>query len=219
MFDRLRWVVIGRFSQRAKTPNFSASVRSFVRNSEFAGDNVIYGESVVVDSTVGRHTYIGGAHLGNSDLGSFCSIGPGALIGGLGRHPTGMLSTHPVYYSCLRQSGASFCDRNYFAEHARTTVGNDVWIGARAIVLDGVTIGDGAIIAAGAIVAKDVAPYAVVAGVPARVIKHRFSEEEISALLEIQWWSLPDDVLQAHAAIFRGNDVSALIETLRNPRS
>lgn len=219
MFDRLAWVLRGRFAQRSKTRNFSASFRSFARNSEFAGDNVIYGDSVVVDATVGRHTYIGGAHLGNCDVGGFCSIGPGAMVGGLGRHPTAMLSTHPIFYSRLMQSGASFADCDYFEEHARTTVGNDVWIGARAIVLDGVAVGDGAIIAAGAIIAKDVPPYAVVAGVPGRVIKHRFAEDEIAALLRIQWWALPDDVLRAHANIFRGCDVGALIKTLQGHRS
>jgi chloramphenicol O-acetyltransferase type B len=218
MFDRLTWVVFGRFAQRSKTKNFSASIRSFSRDSEFGGNNVIYGESVVANSRVGRHTYIGGAHLGNCDMGAFCSIGAGALVGGLGRHPTSMLSTHPAFYSTLKQSGASFSDGDYFEEHARTTVGNDVWIGANAIVLDGVTVGDGAIVAAGAIVAKDVPAYAVVAGVPARVIKYRFTDVEIESLLRTQWWLLPDHVLETCASIFRSSDVSGLIKAVEAHR-
>lgn len=219
MFDRLAWVVFGRFAQRSKTRNFSASIRSFAKDSEFGGNNVIFGASVVTNSRIGRHTYIGGAQLGNCDMGAFCSVGQGAVVGGLGRHPTSMLSTHPVFYSRLKQSGASFADGDYFAEHVRTTVGNDVWIGANAIVLDGVTVGDGAIIAAGAIVAKDVPPYAVIGGVPARVIKYRFADAEIESLLRTQWWLLPDQVLEGCASIFRGNDVSTLIKAVEQHRN
>src|SRR5690606_40549227 len=84
----------------------------------------------------------------------------------------------------------------------RVSVGSDVWIGAGSIVLDGISIGDGAIIAAGAVVNKDVPPYAIVGGVPARIIRYRFDEETRAALLEWRWWDLDNSKLQALAPGF-----------------
>lgn len=214
MIKRLMWVVIGRFAKKIKIKSFSASFRSFATNVEFSGNNILYGDSVISNSKLGRHTYIAGANLGNCDIGAFCSIGPRALIGGLGKHPTTMISTHPAFYSKQNQSGESFSDKNYYVEHARTVIGNDVWIGANAIVLDGVRIGDGAIVAAGSIVTKDVPAYSVVAGVPAKILKYRFSELEIESLLKLQWWLLSDEKLKRHADIFRGCDVNKLIAAI-----
>jgi len=74
-------------------------------------------------------------------------------------------------------------------EFKKVTIGNDVWIGTRALIMDGVTVGDGAVIGAGAVVTKDVPPYAIVGGVPAKIIKYRFSEKKISQMLELQWWN------------------------------
>jgi virginiamycin A acetyltransferase len=85
-------------------------------------------------------------------------------------------------------------------EYKRITIGNDVWIGARAVILDGITIGDGAIVGACAVVTKDVPPYAVVAGVPARVIRYRFSEKKIRTLLELQWWEWSPEEIKARLA-------------------
>lgn len=91
-------------------------------------------------------------------------------------------------------------------EHAllshRTEIGNDVWIGTNAFIVAGVKIGDGAVVGAGAVVTKDVAPYAVVGGVPARVIRYRYSKEMIEAFLRIKWWDWPVSQIEENLALF-----------------
>jgi acetyltransferase-like isoleucine patch superfamily enzyme len=87
-----------------------------------------------------------------------------------------------------------------FVEYKRILIGNDVWIGARAVVLDGVIIGDGAIIGACAVVTKDVPPYAIVVGVPAKIVRYRFSEKKIRQFLELQWWEWPPEEIKARMA-------------------
>lgn len=86
-------------------------------------------------------------------------------------------------------------------------MGNDVWIGSRVMVVGGVTIGDGAVIAAGAVVTKDVPPYAVVGGAPAKVIKYRFSEDIVKFLEELEWWNLPESELKKHIELFQTEGV------------
>jgi acetyltransferase-like isoleucine patch superfamily enzyme len=164
---------------------------------------MLHGHSLVVNSIVGRYSYCVDAAIKNTDVGAFCSVGPGTVIGGLGTHPTDMISLHPAFFSIGGQAGKTFVDREYFSEHQRTTIGNDVWIGARAIILDGVHIGDGAIVAAGAVVARDVAPYSMVGGVPARNIRSRFDDTTIAMLLELRWWAWPDETLVKMSPKFR----------------
>lgn len=95
-----------------------------------------------------------------------------------------------------------------------TVVGNDVWLGMDAIVLPGVTIGDGAIVAARAVVAKDVEPYTVVAGNPARPVRKRFDQATIEALLELKWWDFPIEVIEANVEAIVGADLEALRRAL-----
>ncbi|MDE6871395.1 MAG: CatB-related O-acetyltransferase [Bacteroidales bacterium] len=128
----------------------------------------------------------------NAVIGKFCSIGPEVLIGGLPSHPLNLKSTFPGFY----QKDSSFygVEPEYEynePEFKQVTIGNDVWIGARAMILDGVCVGDGAVIGAGAVVTKDVPPYAIVGGVPAKIIKFRFAEPEILDMLKSQWWNDP----------------------------
>ncbi len=92
------------------------------------------------------------------------------------------------FYSTRKQCGATFADRDYFDEQSDISIGNDVWIGARVFLIEGIHVGDGAIVGAGAVVTKDVPAYAVVGGVPAKIIRYRFTQEQIEYLLELQWW-------------------------------
>lgn len=126
-------------------------------------------------------------YIGNVDIGRYCSIAYGVNIG-MFEHPVDWLSSSTRQYLSGHVNGARSVPIRKFNANPRTTIGNDVWIGTGATLIDGVTIGDGAIIAAGAVVTKDVPPYAIVGGVPAKIIKYRFNEEIIAKLLELKWW-------------------------------
>jgi len=107
----------------------------------------------------------------------------------LGQHPTSkFISTHPVFYSTKKPSLITFSDRDYFIEEKPVRIGSDVWIGTNAIIMDGVIVQDGAIIAANAVVTRNVPAYAIVAGVPARIIKYRFKPSQIRKIKQSKWW-------------------------------
>lgn len=162
---------------------------SFCHNTVFGKNNIIYDNTTIVNSQVGDYTYIGGSNkIQYAIIGKFCSIGPEVRIG-LGIHPTNLKSTYPGFYTRSEYYRVEKLYDFNGEEYKQVEIGNDVWIGARATILDGVKIGDGAIVAAGAVVAKDVPPYAIVGGVPAKVIKYRFDENRIEELLAEQWWN------------------------------
>lgn len=135
---------------------------------------------------LGRHTYVGEfTHIAqNTFIGNFCSIGNLCTIGA---------TNHPVHYL------TSFPFEEILAttRQKATQIGHDVWIGCNAVVIAGVKVGNGAVIGAGAVVTKDVPPYAIAVGNPARVIKYRFSPEIIEGLLETRWWHLPAEEIRA----------------------
>lgn len=151
-----------------------------------------------------------GAKLFNVQMGDYSSIGidskvSNAIIGrfsviarevyvGVGAHPTNYLSAHSIFYKNNPWGfHPEWVKEIDYDESPICHIGNDVWIGTRAIIMDGVNIGDGAIVASGAVVTKDVPPFAVVGGVPAKIIKYRYSQEMINRLLEIEWWNLSDE--------------------------
>ncbi len=162
---------------------------SSVSGCRFGAYNAIYDNVRLQQVELGDLSYIAdNACISRARIGKFCSIGPNVKIG-FGTHPANtFVSTHPVFFSTLKQAQVTFADREYFKEYAVTEIGNDVWIGADALLIDGVKIGDGAIVAAGAVVAKDIPPYAIVGGVPAKLIKYRFEENQIERLLILKWW-------------------------------
>lgn len=153
--------------------------------------------TLLVRSVIGDYSYLGpDCRAVHTTIGKFCSIASEVHIG-LGDHPLSpFVSTHPAFYLRREDRGWDFADGDYRAEFGSVKIGNDVWIGVRAIVRDNVTIGDGAVIAAGAVVVGDVPPYAIVGGVPAKIIRYRFPPETIAFLLEFKWWDRGDGWLR-----------------------
>jgi len=146
-------------------------------------------------SSMDRHSFCGyDCEIGHADIGAFVSIANGVVIGG-GRHPMEWGCMSPVFYEGRDSVAAKFAVHRRLPPK-RVVVGHDVWIGRSAIVLPGVTIGNGAVIGAGAVVTGQVPPYAIVGGNPARLIRYRFNEKTRSRLLDTQWWMLPDETLQ-----------------------
>ena len=171
---------------------------------------VIRDNNVVLSSKIGRRTRIKcNCKIYNANIGKFCAFAENVQLGA-GVHPVYFASTNFIFYS-KNKSIKTFSDGEYFLEeHNRIEVGHDVWFGANSSVVGNVKIGSGAIVAYGAVVTKDVPPYTIVGGVPARVIKKRFSDEVINRLLEIQWWDLSDDFFVKHFKLM--HDPEKLIE-------
>jgi acetyltransferase-like isoleucine patch superfamily enzyme len=144
---------------------------------------------------LGRRTYIGAC----SSIGKFTSISFDVKIG-LIAHPLNYISTSPVFYAKRR----GWVEESSYNETSQglVEIGNDVLISANVTVLAGVKIGNGAVIGAGAFVNKDVPPYAIVVGSPAKVVKYRFSRELINQLQESKWWDLPKEDLLKHKMFF-----------------
>lgn len=196
IFQRLYWLTVSGGKVQLQ-------YMARVSNGILAGPCVIGSRSTLVGVTLGENSYVSGSsHIQFAKIGRYCSIGPESRIG-LGRHPSrGFISTHPAFFSRAKQCGVSYVDGDLFDEFGEVKIGNDVWIGAGVIISDGVTIGDGAIVAAGSVVVADVSPYHVVGGVPARTIRVRYSDEEISMLIRFAWWNRSADWLRSNAALF-----------------
>lgn len=178
----------------------------------FEGNNVI-GDNTLFSGFLGYGSYIGKNANIEAYIGRFCSIGSG-IETVLGNHPSrDFVSTHPAFFSTKKQAGFTYVEKCIFDEvsYAKGTkypviIGNDVWIGQGCKLLNGITIGDGAIIAAGAVVTKDVEPYTIVGGIPAKVIRRRFSSEDIDFLVRFAWWNKPINWIEEHASLFSNID-------------
>ena len=174
----------------------------------------VYGKTQVTSSTIGDYSYVGGnSRVIYADIGKFCSIS-GSVRLGMGTHTLDKLSTSPIFTEKHNSTGHQWTNVQTDNPFRRVSVGNDVWIGTGVMVMGGVTIGNGAVIGAGAIVTKDVPPYAVVAGVPAKVIRYRFTEEQIKVLLKLAWWNLPDSVLRKNTSLFQGEIIDEALASL-----
>lgn len=159
----------------------------------FEGNNVL-GKKTLLSGYMGYGSYMGANCFFYGKIGRFCSIADGVRVV-IGTHPSKkFVSTHPCFYSPHCQGGFTYVKETRFDEYKyadgdyNVVIGNDVWIGYGAIIMAGITIGDGAIIGTGAVVTKDVAPYTIVGGVPAKVIRKRFDDEDINFLINLKWW-------------------------------
>lgn len=212
MLDWLRIILGGvtqrwRDFQRPTARHYPQAVFQHGAAAEGActlGEGVSLGpHTKLKDCSVGRYTYFAGhSRLSDCEIGAFCSLGPHLEVG-FGRHPTHYVSTYPSFYSRHSAGRADLGATTDFVEHLPVKIGNDVWIGAHCLLMDGVTIGDGAMIAAGAVVAKDIPAYTLAGGVPARVIRPRFTPEETEFLLALKWWEHDLAWIRQHAPFFQ----------------
>lgn len=168
-------------------------------------------------SKINKYSYIGkGTSIIHCDIGSFCSIAGDSVIG-LGNHTLNHLSTSPIFTEKTNGTRYQWCNYSSVNPYSRIVIGNDVWIGAKVIVMGGVTIGDGAVIGAGSIVTKDVPPYAIVAGVPAKIIRYRFDPFVVDKLLELQWWNYDESVIRNKIHLFQSENITIeMIHELKN---
>jgi virginiamycin A acetyltransferase len=154
-------------------------------------DAKLYSPYHLENVNLGYGSYISpNSWISYTTIGKFCSIGPN-FLSGWGIHPTSAVSTSPMFYSTNKQNGMSLSKNVKLQERSRIQIGHDVFIGTNTVILDGVTIGNGAVIGAGAVVTADVPPYAIVGGVPAKIIKYRFRADQIEKLQVIRWWDWP----------------------------
>ena len=161
----------------------------------------VFGGSNLCDVSMGRYSYCGyGCRITDCEIGAFCSIAEKVAIGGA-EHPIDAVSTSPVFHAGRNAFRRNFSQRPY-DRGARTFIGNDVWIGHGAIIKAGVTIGDGSVVGAGSVITKNVPPYSIWAGAPAREIRKRFDQRTIDALLELRWWNWTDEQLKERGALF-----------------
>jgi virginiamycin A acetyltransferase len=177
------------------------------QGSYFMAENKRYAAYEIGEGTYGRPNitfYDAGATL---KIGSYCSIGPGVTILLGGEHHLDWVTTYP--FSLLFDDARLL--KGYPHTKGDVVIGSDVWIGQEAMVLSGVTIGDGAAVAARSVVTKDVEPYSIVAGNPARHIRFRFSEPTIRSLLSIAWWKWPPEQVRAARPLLQSADVDGFI--------
>ena len=169
----------------------------------------VYGASVSGHVSIGRYTYLSGpridivAHMNPVTIGNFCSVARGTQIQEY-NHRTSGLTTAFLSRRIDPRRGLS---KQEIESKGPIAIGHDVWIGANCLVVSGITIGTGAVVAAGAVVTRNVPPYAIVAGNPARVIRYRFEDQRvIDELLKSEWWAYPPDQIEAYRLEFEGKN-------------
>ncbi len=178
----------------------------------------VLGDTEIEYSELGDYSYLGpGCMVADAQIGRFCAIAAQVRIGAP-NHPLDRPSQHrftycPEYYTETAQR-----DRAFFKQRRddRVVIGNDVWIGHAVIVTPGVKVGDGAVLAAGAVVTRDVAPYTIVGGVPAKQIRERFNRRIAAQLSEIAWWDWPAETIWQRLPEFQSGNVEAFCARWEN---
>lgn len=223
--DRMVPALLG-LRARARNNSFRERQMQNFFESPFKGitlDRQVTNPNIVV----GRYSYYSGYYHGHGFddcarylipdegadrliIGSFCSIGSGAafIMGGNQGHRHDWVSTFPFYW--MSEVAAFAGAGNGHRRAGDTVIGNDVWIGSEAIVMPGIRIGDGAVIGTRALVTRDVEPYAIVGGNPAKVIRKRFDDSQIGLLLEMQWWAWTDEQLSGAMPLLTSGNIEEL---------
>ncbi|MFH5910886.1 CatB-related O-acetyltransferase [Clostridium perfringens] len=193
---------------------FSKALKKILRPSSIKECNIdrtsrICSEGNIIKCNIGRYSYIGNrCTVVNTDIGSFSSIADGCQIGNAS-HPINWVSTSPVFHC-----GKNIMKKNYsnhkFDIYNKTVIENDVWIGANTLIKSGVKIGNGAIIGMGSVVTKNVPPYEIWAGNPAKCIRKRFDDDIIEKLLLIKWWEYSEEKLTKESESF--NNIELFIK-------
>jgi acetyltransferase-like isoleucine patch superfamily enzyme len=183
-------------------------MRAFI-NVDKHGTSKVCSGTQLVNVKIGKHSDIGyDCIIINTEIGSFCSLGANILIGGAA-HTIDWVSTSPVFNENLDHLKQKFAYHK-FPLDSKTIIGNDVWIANNVLIKANLKIGDGAIIGMGSVVTKDIGPYEIWAGNPAKLIRKRFDEKTIDVLNKIKWWEWTDEKIKLHAIDF--NNINAFIK-------
>lgn len=181
-----------------------------VLNSTIHKTSKIESGSLVVNSVMDKYSFCGyDCEIINCEIGSFCSIANNVIMGGA-MHPIEWVSTSPVFYAGRDSVKKKFQQFNR-PDDKKTYIQNDVWIGNYTLIKQGVTIGHGAIIGMGSVITKDIPPYEIWAGNPARFIRKRFSDDIIDKIIKSEWWNLDDTKLKEVSEYF--NDIEKTLNT------
>lgn len=187
------------------------------KGSALAGRNYIGKDTCLSNVQVGFGSYVNsGCDISNTRIGRYTSIGA-RVTTELGSHPIDgkHVAMHPAFYSKAAAQGFCYAEENTYDEmkyldegsRIQVIIGNDVWIGNNVSILEGVTVGDGAVVAAGSVVTKDVEPYGIYAGIPARKIRNRFPDDKVKSLLNLKWWDKSEDELRKLTREGRFDDI------------
>lgn len=217
MYNLKRKVKLFLMKIRLKKSNVRFGERCNIGySSSFEGYNKI-GDGTTFSGGLGYASYIGQNCSINANIGKYCCIAQNVMTA-YGSHPTKKwVSIHPAFFSTAKQSGFTYVDKELYDEkQSKIEIENDVWIGTGAMLLGGIKIGDGAVIAAGAVVTKDVKPYTIVGGVPAKEIRKRFDDEDIDFLLKLKWWDKSEVWIKKHVDKFF--DIKAFRESVEEEK-
>lgn len=188
---------------------------TLIRNCKISKKSSVKGGTRIYSSTFNDYSYIGrNCLVTETDVGKYCSIADYCCIG-LASHPTSWVSTSPVFHAGINILKTNYSDNKY-NPIKRTIIDNDVWIGMNVCIIAGVHIGTGAVVGAGAIVTKDVEPYSIIGGNPARLIRKRFDDDIIDGLLKLEWWDWSDEILKERAKYF--NNPEELFAYIQNKK-